>query len=82
MRTAVVLAVAVVVLAGCDKELFDDPVRKAVRATLKDPDSAQWGEKIVHKDFACIIVNAKGGAGGYTGREPIYLRSYGRKFAS
>lgn len=78
MRAVMTIAVAVIALAGCDKALFDDDVRKAVRETLKDPDSAQWGEKIVAKDFACIIVNAKGGAGGYTGREPVFLqKSFG-----
>jgi hypothetical protein len=78
MRAVLTMAVAVVALAGCDKAMFDDEIRKAVRDTLKDPDSAQWGEKIVAKDFACIIVNAKGGAGGYTGREPVFLqKSFG-----
>lgn len=53
-------------------------VKKSVTATLKDPLSALYGEKIVASQSAatvaitvCGMVNAKNSFGGYTGAKPF-----------
>ena len=41
--------------------------RTAVKARLKDPDSAEFGLISVHGKVACGTVNSKNGFGGYSG---------------
>lgn len=74
MRLVMAVVVTLVALTGCDNAMFDDELRKGVRATLKDPTSAQWGDKVVVKNYACIVVNAKNAMGGYGGKEAIFLK--------
>lgn len=47
--------------------------RAAVRARLKDPNSAQFGDAIVTERAVCGSVNAKNGFGGYTGPQPFIV---------
>lgn len=47
--------------------------RAAVRARLKDPKSAQFGDAIVTERAVCGSVNAKNGFGGYTGSQPFIV---------
>ena len=49
--------------------------KKAVRAVLKDPDSAKFGAFTkFDQNEACLTVNAKNSLGGYTGDQMIYLK--------
>lgn len=68
------LPAVLVLLAACDSAILDDPMKKAVRETLKDPDSAKFGEKFVIENRACISVNAKNSYGGYTGATNAHLK--------
>lgn len=68
------LLLGAAVLAGCDSALFDDPIRQAVRATLKDPDSARFGAVVQGEGYACIRYNARNGFGGYAGESWAALR--------
>jgi len=53
-------------LSACDSAESD--AKKAVRAQLKDPESAKFGEFIlVNDNRACLEVNARNAFGGYTG---------------
>ncbi len=62
---------AVLMLTACGQE---SAIQKAVRGSLKDPDSAKFGEYSVLSDkFACMTVNAKNGMGGYTGNQQALL---------
>lgn len=84
------LALAMVALTGCD-QIFGPigEARKAVRAVLIDPDSAQFSDEVVtdhmfigDKSFdesgVCGFVNAKNRMGGYVGRSPyIYNKTLG-----
>ena len=48
---------------------------EAVIRTMKDPDSAIFGEMTyVDKDHACLTVNGKNTFGGYTGDQQAYLK--------
>jgi len=48
--------------------------QKAVLASLKDPDSAKFGEfTLVNDNAACLTVNARNSLGGYTGDQQAYL---------
>jgi hypothetical protein len=60
---------ASVLLAACAYSALDDAIRKS----LKDPDSAKFGQHIVEKTHACVVVNAKNGYGGYTGDKTAWL---------
>ena len=43
-------------------------IQAAVRASLKDPESAQFGALTIAKDrYACLTVNARNSYGGYSG---------------
>jgi len=68
------LLLGAAMLAGCDSALFDDPIRQAVRATLKDPDSARFGAVVQGEGYACIRYNARNGFGGYAGESWAALR--------
>lgn len=57
-------------LEACGDE---SDIQNAVRARLKDPDSAKFGTYQTFKSakgetFACIEINAKNSMGGYSGR--------------
>lgn len=81
---AVVAAVLVVVASGCDTH---GAAEEAVRAQLKDGDSAKFRNLYVKKQFSgqyvgnkfvndvatCGEVNAKNGYGAYTGFRRFYV---------
>ena len=68
------LLVAIVVLfVACSSEIFESPIKKAVRDKLKDPDSAKFGEQFIFESRACISINAKNSYGGYTGASYAHL---------
>ena len=48
--------------------------QKAVSDTLKDPNSAKWGDFERLGDMACLGVNERDGAGGYTGESAFLLK--------
>lgn len=71
MKKIFVLVPLVLMLAACGEE---SDVKKAVSATLIDPDSAKYGEFTkVGDNGACITVNAKNRLGGYTGNSEAFL---------
>ena len=59
-------------LAGCGGR---SGAEDAVRAVLKDPDSAKFGEFYHNSDTgkACLTTNAKNSMGGYTGDKQVHL---------
>ena len=60
-------------LTGCGGTEGD--AIKVVKETLKDPDSAKFGEFTEINDrLACLTVNAKNGFGGYIGERQALLR--------
>jgi len=75
--TKAVLLSLVLATTGCDNALLDNSMQKLVRQKLKDPDSAKWGEKLVHKNRACLQVNSKNSYGGYTGNQTAWLHNLG-----
>ncbi len=74
MKVALIIFVIAVGIAGCDSPAFDNSIKKAVRAKLKDPDSAKFGNEIIVQTRACISVNAKNSYGGYTGESIAHLK--------
>ena len=73
--TRIVLTITVsIAIAGCDNLTFDSSIKQAVRAELKDPDSAKFKDEIVVQTRACISVNAKNSYGGYTGAKIAHLK--------
>lgn len=75
--TWIILVFAVVGVVGCDSSAFDNSIKKAVRAKLKDPDSAKFNDETVVRTRACISVNAKNSYGGYTGATIAHLKNLG-----
>lgn len=68
-----VVLVCAVILSGCEGGL-----EKSIRSQLKDPESAQFKEKITYMDWACISVNAKNSYGGYIGfKQYTMKKDYG-----
>ena len=66
IRNVVVVGLCAVMLIACGGD--ESAAKKAVLESLKDPDSAKFGE--FHKvgdEGACFAVNAKNSMGGYTG---------------
>ena len=63
--------ICALLLAGC----AEYKIEKQVRESLKDPDSARFGEMSNSEDgaIACGTVNAKNGFGGYTGDQTFML---------
>lgn len=62
-------------VAACGDE---SAAQKAVRASLKDPDSAKFGKSTFVKgakgeSYACLTINAKNSIGGYTGDQQAAL---------
>lgn len=69
------LALALIApLAACSS--MKNGAEAAVRESLKDPDSAKFGEFYYNKKTkkGCLTVNAKNSMGGYTGDEQAYLQ--------
>ena len=63
------------IVAACGDE---SAAQKAVRASLKDPDSAKFGKSTFVKgakgaSYACLTVNSKTSMGGYAGDEQALL---------
>lgn len=60
------------VLVGCSGR---SGAEDAVRAALKDPDSAKFGDFYYNKKTgkACLSTNAKNAMGGYTGESQVHL---------
>lgn len=77
MKIAWFILAITVGIAGCDSPAFDSSIEKAVRAKLKDPDSAKFENAIVVQTRACISVNAKNSYGGYTGATIAHLEKLG-----
>lgn len=75
-RAWIILAIAASI-TGCDSYQFDNSIKKAVRAELKDPDSAKFKDELVVRTRACISVNAKNSYGGYTGATIAHLQNLG-----
>lgn len=65
---------ALALLAGCSDS---SAARDAVKAGLKDPDSAEFGAIDVREGpggkWACVTVNARNSFGGYTGDQQVKL---------
>lgn len=80
MKVALFTLVMTAGITGCDSGVFDNSIEKAVRAELKDPDSAQFKEQIILKTRACISVNSKNSFGGYTGPQTAHLKNLGNDF--
>jgi hypothetical protein len=74
MITRVAFALASVAsLAACNSQRAG--AEEAVRTSLKDPDSARFGEFYYNdkRRLACLTVNAKNALGGYTGDKEAML---------
>ena len=57
---------ACLLLAACSVDGFD--YEDAVKAELRDPDSAQFSDVVSEAGVACGFVNAKNGYGGFSGK--------------
>lgn len=71
----VALTVALVAsLAACSSNKRG--AEKAVRESLKDPDSAKFGAFDYDEKYkrGCLTVNAKNSMGGYTGDQQAYVK--------
>ena len=67
------LLALVLLLSACQRDVT--AAKDAVRATLKDPASAQWKDVYAISDgVACGQVNAKNAYGGYVGFRSFLLR--------
>ncbi len=59
-----------------------DRLHMTIKAVLKDPDSAKFGEFIQINDTrACIAVNSKNSFGGYTGEKYVLLESVSNEWS-
>lgn len=75
-----VLLIVSFALIGCSS---DKALKEAVLDTLKDPDSAKFGEiTYVGDGAACVTVNAKNAMGGYTGNQQAFMQKSGGKWHS
>jgi hypothetical protein len=72
MKKLTILA-ALILLAACNSN--KSGAEDAVRAVLKDPDSAKFGEFYYNEKTqkGCLTVNAKNSMGGYTGDQQAYI---------
>ncbi len=73
MRHVIVIAAGCLALAGCQGSKRS--AEAFVRANLKDPDSAKFGDYYYNRATkrACLTVNARNSMGGYTGDEQVRL---------
>lgn len=75
MKNILFVLGATILLSACGSN--ESNARKAVRDSLKDSESAKFGEFTIigdKEDAACLTVNAKNSFGGYTGNQDAYLR--------
>ncbi len=87
MKFAVIVLVALSV-SGCGDNSVSlgqitekSKIQEAIRASLKDPESAKFGEwGLINEKSACMTVNAKNGFGGYTGDQEAYLHKTQNKW--
>lgn len=80
MKNIPILALSLVVLAGCGGVGggAESEAKKAVLASLKDPDSAKFGQfTLVNEEHACLTVNSRNSFGGYTGDQQAMLTKIG-----
>ena len=77
---AVWLTVAIAGAGGDPSAARKAEARAAVRARLKDPDSARFDLVRVHADGVCGTVNARNAFGGYAGPQRFVVTSAGRVF--
>jgi len=76
-RTVLHMAAALALMAplsACDRTKAD--AEAAVRDSLKDPDSAKFGDFYYNQktEKGCLTVNAKNSMGGYIGDQEAYVR--------
>lgn len=76
MKLLTLILATAVCATGCDNKFFDSDIKKAVRAELKDPDSAKFEREIKIGNRACVLVNSKNSYGGYTGAKVTHLRRH------
>lgn len=69
----VMVVAASFALTACDSNKSD--AEEALRITLKDPESARFGEFYFNTrtNKGCLAVNAKNSMGGYTGNQQAYM---------
>lgn len=72
MKRMALMLTCAALLAGCS-----DPIEQAVKDRLKDPGSAQFKDKVVYLEYACISVNSKNSYGGYAGFTRYSLQEFG-----
>lgn len=74
MRAGLMPILIALVLGGCDSPIRD--AERAVRATLKDPESARFSdvESCGTSDIVQGYVNAKNSYGGYDGKRAFVFR--------
>ena len=76
IQKAAVLIACLLALTGCDQRR--QQVESAIRAQLKDPESAMFGEDFSvygprENILACGTVNARNSYGGYVGETPYMV---------
>lgn len=81
LRVALVLA-CVTSLSACNS--YRASAEETVRETLKDPESARFGEFYYNDKTkrACLGVNAKNSMGGYTGEKSVMLERDGDRWVA
>ncbi|KMS55944.1 hypothetical protein [Sphingobium cupriresistens] len=69
----IAMVVATLTLAACDRNR--SAAEDAVRGSLKDPDSAKFGDFYYNEKTkkGCLTVNARNSMGGYTGDQQAYV---------
>jgi len=72
LKSVIFLCSVAIIVAACTGA--ESSAKDTVRRSLKDPESAKFGEYTrVTEDKACLNVNAKNSMGGYTGEQVAYL---------
>ncbi len=76
MRKSLSFCLLPLVLAGCGEQ---SAIENAVRANLRDPESAQFRNLLVskHKTWACVEWNSKNAFGGYGDWDIARLKNHG-----
>lgn len=77
-RNVIAGGISALLLVACGGD--EAAAKKAVLGSLKDPDSAKFGQfSLAGTKGACLTVNAKNSMGGYTGDQQAYLLREGEK---
>lgn len=73
MRTIMAAVALLALLGACNRNR--NGAEEVVRAALKDPESARFGEFYFNDKTqkGCLAVNAKNSLGGYTGEQQAYV---------